>query len=103
MAGSTTEDGRIEPAERHPPREMLIGAFVYGVMTTILVQWTTNLFFDLALINLVFGGLMIFWTRTHARRAGNRPPRLYYVLALLVPAFAGVLYYVRRGEPVPLD
>ncbi|WP_435360949.1 hypothetical protein [Haloarchaeobius sp. DFWS5] len=75
-------------------RAVLLTMLLYSVTATLAVAVGTDPLTELAVVNLIFGGLLLVFLRNHAGGDGLGPE--YYVGAFIVPLVAGAAYYMRH-------
>ncbi|WP_435365162.1 hypothetical protein [Haloarchaeobius sp. DYHT-AS-18] len=75
-------------------RGIVLTLVVYSFATTGAVVFGSNLLLDIALVNVVHGGLLAFFIHKHAT-ATDGAPAGFYVGAVLLPVIAGAAYYLR--------
>ncbi|MFC4448503.1 hypothetical protein [Halorussus aquaticus] len=97
MSANECESPQKPRKESNALRGVLITVVLYTLIVTIIANYSTDRLADIIVANIILGGLLLFFMRTHAREADGLSVS-HYLVAVVVPAIAGTVYYLRNQQ-----
>lgn len=97
MSTDKEKDIQKNQKESNALRGITITVILYTIVVTVIINYHTNILVNIIVANLILGGLLLFFMRTHAKETDGLSVS-YYLVAVVIPAVAGTVYYLRNQQ-----